>query len=98
FQSPALDRRVLANVYPLEVLGDAMKSDENHSSVIDIGIELVAVLEVPAARLEVWAKDRPVAGFPDFTCQEPVVGSTDASGIHRALAFMKRDAGEGRVP
>jgi hypothetical protein len=51
---------------------DAAQSNANHCAVIDIGVELIVELEVPAARLALLILYFPVADSSHLLLQNPV--------------------------
>ena len=48
---------------------------QHHRRVVDVGVELVGVLEVPAARLDAGPARLPVARIADLLRQQPVDGA-----------------------
>ena len=56
---------------------DPVQQHAHHRGVVDIGIEVVAVLERPAARREIGRLGRPVAlDIEDLPLRQPVAGGT----------------------
>src|SRR5262249_50037090 len=69
-----------------------------HRRIVDIGIELVAVLEVPPARLDARPPDLPVSRVSDFPFEKPVDRAGDWGFVLGLARIREGDRGDGRVP
>ncbi len=76
----------------------AVQRQDDHGAVVEVGIELVAELEVPAGRLDARAVDGPVAGVSQLPGQQPVHGQTPGRMFGRQRGVGQRDRGDRRVP
>ena len=74
-----------------------IQGQQHLRGVVDIGIEFVGELEVPAGRLDIGPLDRPIALAADFLGQQPIGGAFQRAGGGFA-GFSQRIRHDGGVP
>ena len=74
-----------------------MERQKHHGGVVDVRIELVGKLEIPARRLGIGPLDRPIALPPDLLGQEPV-GAPPQRLRRGHPRLRQRKPGDRRVP
>ena len=82
------------------VVADAelVERERDDGRVVDVGIEVVLVLERPAARGEAGVADRPVALDRDLLAEEVVAGLATSRMVGGDAAGAQGERGERRVP
>jgi len=77
---------------------DLLERHHDHRGVVEVRIEVVAVLERPAARLHVRPLHLPVAGDEDLPIDHPLRGAPHGRMVRREIALDQRVDREGGVP
>jgi hypothetical protein len=77
---------------------DLLERHEDHGGVVEVRIEVVAVLEGPAARLHVRPLYAPVAGGEDLLAEHPLGGAHQRGVVGREVALDQRVGGQRGVP
>ena len=88
-------RRAMTAGRPMPSSFSAMRDDRR---VVDVRVEVVVVLERPAAGLDAGELDRPVSARPDLLLEEPLAAFWSAGSSAAHSRGPKRDEREAGVP
>src|SRR2546425_10922704 len=88
---------LLGRSHPFEA-AHLLERHQHHRAVVEVGIEVVGVLERPAARLYPPSPCLPVARYEDLAFEQPLGGPAQRWIVGRAPAFEERSHRQRRVP
>src|SRR3989475_4138214 len=77
---------------------DLLERHHDHGGVVEVRVEVVAVLKRPTARLHVRPFHLPVAGHQHLTADPPLGGALQLAMIRRQAALDQRVDRDGGVP